>query len=75
MTSPPWRTRARDLRDEHGRRPDLDDVRGRVGVVAATEQLEREAVREMAAALGLRRNEMLEALYPTPPPARGRRCG
>ena len=48
----PWQTLVRELRDRGYQSPYLDRLRTRRDVEAAQEELEKEIVREMAAALG-----------------------
>jgi len=48
----PWQTLVRELRDRGYQSPYLDRLRTRLDVEAAQEELEKEIVREMAAALG-----------------------
>src|SRR5689334_18613224 len=62
MRAPPWKSLARDLREDHVERPYLDDVRRRVDVADAQAQLEREIVREIAAALGRSAAKVADAI-------------
>jgi hypothetical protein len=48
----PWESLVRELRDADYESPYLDRLRARHDVAAAQEQLEKEIIREMAAALG-----------------------
>jgi hypothetical protein len=48
----PWQSLIRELRDSGYESPYLDRLRARHDVAAAQEQLEKEIIREMAAALG-----------------------
>jgi hypothetical protein len=48
----PWQSLVRELRDAGFESPYLERLRARHDVAAAEEQLEREIIREMAAALG-----------------------
>ncbi len=48
----PWVTLVRELRDAGYESPYLDRLRARYDVYAAQEELEKEIIREMAAALG-----------------------
>jgi hypothetical protein len=48
----PWQSLIRELRDSGYESPYLDRLRARYDVYAAQEQLEKEIIREMAAALG-----------------------
>jgi hypothetical protein len=48
----PWQSLVRELRDSGYESPYLDRLRARHDVAAAQEQLEKEIIREMAAALG-----------------------
>jgi hypothetical protein len=52
MTERPWQSLVRELRDAGYESPYLDRLRARHDVYAAQEQLEKELIREMAAALG-----------------------
>jgi hypothetical protein len=62
VSSSPWKSLIRDLRDDEARRPYLDDVRRRVGVVEAHAELEREIAREIAAALGRSAAKVTDAM-------------
>jgi hypothetical protein len=48
----PWQSLVRELRDRGYQSPYLDRLRTRLDVEAAQEELEKEIIREMAAALG-----------------------
>ena len=48
----PWQALVRELRDSGYESPYLDRLRARYDVYAAQEELEKEIIREMAAALG-----------------------
>ncbi len=48
----PWQALVRELRDTGYESPYLDRLRARYDVYAAQEELEKEIIREMAAALG-----------------------
>ena len=52
MFERPWRSLVRELSDSGFESPYLDRLRARVDVAAAQEELEKEIVREIAAALG-----------------------
>ena len=62
MRGPPWRTLVRELTDAGYESPYLDRLRGRVDVAQAQESLEKELVREMAAALGRAEDKLNAAL-------------
>ena len=57
-----WRELATELKSATDERPHLEWLRARVDVACAQEQLEREVVREMAAALGRTAEKVASAL-------------
>ena len=57
-----WRALASDLKHTDDVRPHLERLRAHVDVACAHEQLEREIVREMAAALGRTAEKVVAAL-------------
>ena len=57
-----WRDLATELKEPMHERPHLERLRARVDVACAQEQLEREIVREMAAALGRTADKVTAAL-------------
>ncbi len=57
-----WRALADHVRDVGDERPHIEHLRARVDVHVAQEQLEREIVREMAAALGRSAEKVVAAL-------------
>jgi len=57
-----WQKLVRELRDEGYDSPYLERLRRRLDVYEAQEQLEKEVVREMAAALGRTEEKLLVAL-------------
>ena len=57
-----WRDLATELKEATDERPHLERLRARVDVACAQEQLEREIVQEMAAALGRTAEKVAAAL-------------
>lgn len=62
MRDAPWRTLVRELTDAGYESPYLDRLRARLDVAQARDSLERELVREMAAALGRAEDKLNAAL-------------
>jgi hypothetical protein len=63
MRSRPWRTLARHLSSGDFERPYIGQLRGKLDVEQAQEELEKEIQREMASALGRAEDKVNLALY------------
>ena len=62
MRDAPWRTLVRELTDAGYESPYLDRLRGRLDLAQSHDSLEKEIVREMAAALGRAEDKLNAAL-------------